>query len=36
MENIFYLLFSTELNQKNMSIFSCECPFKGQMQIMIV
>jgi len=26
-ENIFYLIFSTESNQKNISIFSCECPF---------
>jgi len=26
-ENIFYLIFSTESNQKNMCIFSGECPF---------
>ena len=26
-ENIFYLLFSAESDQKNICIFSCECPF---------
>jgi len=26
-ENILYLIFSTESNQKNMYIFVCECPF---------
>ena len=26
-ENIFYLLFSAESDQKNMCIFSCECTF---------
>ena len=28
-ENIFYLLFYAESDQKNMCIFSCECPFKS-------
>jgi len=27
-ENIFYLIFSTESNLNNMCIVSCECPFK--------
>ena len=26
-KNIFYLLFSVDSDQKNMYIFSCECPF---------
>jgi len=28
-DNIFYLIFSTESNEKNMCILSYECPFNS-------